>query len=645
MANMIRCCTTLILCWLMSFVLFAQTPNEPFKKKLETQNNGKDSIEILIQFFEAEQTTGLYEPIKYHYAHRLLVLANQFKDPLAKFKAIDQLLLLSVAKQNLDSCYFYFQLARQHYNRVSKLVSEGDWHYSQGKFHQAFQQYDSAAYYITSAIQYYESEKLQTREKRAAAYRLLALINNRANRAATETSIQYLRKALLACTDEVDPMLRSSIVLSLATYFGMQMKHDSVLTYIKILIERGRKWQQPRTLASANHLLGEFYFFTGQYEKALAWTDTIQILYWENLSRSQQNNSLFTRSEALFKLGKTKQAISIGETLLGRALKQKSYFLIRDVAKYLAGVYHAQKKDKAALQKLQLYKAYQDSLFSFAQAEKVNLFEKKLALAQKERDLAIAKQLRLEASTNFQNRCLRNGIGLFCLFLLGSYIYWRYNLQKAITAKIAVSLEQRLLRSQLNPHFAFNTLSSIQQFLQTKQDTDQAVIYLVSFSRLMRQILDQSRISEITLSRELETLKNYLNLQQLRYENRFTYEFQVSNDLDANKVFIPPMLIQPWLQDAIEHRQLYTQKNAYLKIAFSSQLNFLKVNIQDNSRDIFQAAENNPLLKDSIGANILKDRFYGLQLEHGTSIGYHIQESEKNKYEVILQLPLIKAGR
>ncbi|HYE54107.1 MAG TPA: two-component regulator propeller domain-containing protein, partial [Chitinophagaceae bacterium] len=115
-----------------------------------------------------------------------------------------------------------------------------------------------------------------------------------------------------------------------------------------------------------------------------------------------------------------------------------------------------------------------------------------------------------------------------------------------------MALEMKVLRSQMNPHFIFNSLNSIRLFVLQNKNED-AEKYLVQFSRLMRLILDNSRHEWVSLQSELQLLRLYLELEQLRFDHKFDFHLDIDEELDAEQVFIPPMTLQPYVENAILH--------------------------------------------------------------------------------------------
>ena len=141
--------------------------------------------------------------------------------------------------------------------------------------------------------------------------------------------------------------------------------------------------------------------------------------------------------------------------------------------------------------------------------------------------------------------------------------------------------EQKAIRSQMNPHFIFNALNSIQRFI-VENDTLSANEYLAKFGKLIRRILDNSKHKLITIDDELQTLKLYLELESLRFENRFEYTIEVEEKIDTHNSQIPPMLIQPYLENAIWHGLMHKEEKGKLEIKMKLENDFIFCSIEDN---------------------------------------------------------------
>ena len=153
-----------------------------------------------------------------------------------------------------------------------------------------------------------------------------------------------------------------------------------------------------------------------------------------------------------------------------------------------------------------------------------------------------------------------------------------------------LNMEQKLLQVQLNPHFIFNAISNLQS-LVASGDTTESVRYLQSFSGLLRGILEQNRKDFIEIQEEITSLNNYIQLQQMRYAGVFNYEITVDNELDIDEILIPPMLIQPFVENTIEHGFRNITYKGLLKISFKVDGESLVINIDDNGSGLTKKAD------------------------------------------------------
>jgi ligand-binding sensor domain-containing protein/two-component sensor histidine kinase len=145
-----------------------------------------------------------------------------------------------------------------------------------------------------------------------------------------------------------------------------------------------------------------------------------------------------------------------------------------------------------------------------------------------------------------------------------------------------VELEQKALRLQMNPHFIFNAINSIQSLIGTGKEQE-ARYYLAKFSRLMRQILDNSRSTNITLEEEINTLENYLLIEKFCNGDRFDYSIEVDEKIEQDFIQIPPMLLQPFIENAIKHGFKFSnEQRGKIKIKFTENQNTLNCIIEDN---------------------------------------------------------------
>ena len=182
-------------------------------------------------------------------------------------------------------------------------------------------------------------------------------------------------------------------------------------------------------------------------------------------------------------------------------------------------------------------------------------------------------------------------VGIIILILLIGYFITRKIIknikskekEKTRINKLISESQLSALQSQMNPHFIFNAINSIQNYVLNKKE-DEAYNYLAKFSKLIRMVLNNSRENILTLQVELETLNLYIELEQLRFDNSFEYQLNIAEELDLFDIEIPTMLIQPYVENAIWHglMNLSGERKGELKIDISIESNLLKVVIEDN---------------------------------------------------------------
>jgi len=167
------------------------------------------------------------------------------------------------------------------------------------------------------------------------------------------------------------------------------------------------------------------------------------------------------------------------------------------------------------------------------------------------------------------------------LGVIGVFYYQRRKLR---FEKQSLENQQRLLRSQMNPHFTFNTLYAIQT--EMKKDQKGASDYLLKFSRLLRLILENSTQNYVQLEKELDALKKYIDLQSIKQSSKFDYHIRLDNLEEDDLVFIPPMLLQPFVENSIEHGFKNLDYHGQLDIALGLKGKFIHCTIEDNGNGI-----------------------------------------------------------
>lgn len=390
------------------------------------------------------------------------------------------------------------------------------------------------------------------------------------------------------------------------------------------------------------------YDIKGDNYRAIAKTDSSDYCIYQAYDAAQQSMSVDIKIKAehamvqlLMEKGLYKEAIRKAKN--GLALAQQSDNRRRKQAAYfsLYELYKKTKQNDLAFSNYEKYNVIKDSIVNEQTIKDIEGLKNKYENAEKEKQIAQLQQLQLSQALNFQKK-LSLAVGIIFLMLISGLFYFFNSRNRLLkNQQKAIELEQRLLRSQMNPHFTFNALSSIQTYLLKSGQAQKGAYYLAKFAKLMRQILSQSRTSFISIDEEIQTLENYLSLQQLRYDDSFDYKINIDQSIDTESIQIPPMMIQPILENAIEHGKIYTQKQGKVKVDIKQQGEFLMVEVEDNGVGRIAATSIRAKEYESISMDIIEERLAILRKDYDPKINFKIQDPKEGGTSVCFTLPLI----
>lgn len=215
--------------------------------------------------------------------------------------------------------------------------------------------------------------------------------------------------------------------------------------------------------------------------------------------------------------------------------------------------------------------------------------------------------------------------------------------------KRIAEIEMQALRAQMNPHFLFNSLNSIKHYTLNKSK-DEAADYLTTFSLLIRQVLQNSNEKVITLAQEIEAIKLYVEVEQKRFEDKFEFHLDVDENLNAHTVYVPPLLIQPYVENAIWHGLMHLKSPGNLIISINEDQDKLHCIVQDNGVGRAQALAikkaKEKYKKKSLGTKITSDRLKWTKEVYGVEAKVEIEDLKDESglasgTRVLLELPKI----
>jgi tetratricopeptide (TPR) repeat protein len=300
----------------------------------------------------------------------------------------------------------------------------------------------------------------------------------------------------------------------------------------------------------------------------------------------------FTFYKYYIALGNERQAEKSIERALKEARISKYLHLI---LKYTIELYSFRLKQGDSLQALRYlvqYHTIQDSLNTMNTKARIATFEIEQKSQQKEIEI---EQLKVQKTTQRKYYLIAGAfLLLIVVTVISIIIYKRKRDKEQLTTNFKKQLAQaetKALRAQMNPHFIFNSLNSINSFVMD-QKHEIASEYLIKFSKLIRLILDNSRSETISIEKELETLKLYVVLESARFDNKFKCVYHIADDVNTNSIMIPPMLLQPFVENAIWHGLMQKEGEGTITVEIKKQdEEFLNISITDDGIGREKASE------------------------------------------------------
>jgi anti-sigma regulatory factor (Ser/Thr protein kinase) len=276
------------------------------------------------------------------------------------------------------------------------------------------------------------------------------------------------------------------------------------------------------------------------------------------------------------------------------------------------------------------YEKMKDSLFKVQRAEKINELEQKYNKARNEKTIKeLAQQKRIYI--------LLAAAGLFAL--VGLVFFIRHQSQK--NKQKILETEQRLNRARMNPHFFFNALSSLQSYALEGNDGKSIASNLSKFSHIMRETLESTYKEYVTIEQESDFLREYLELQKIRFPQKFVYAINIASSVEPDDTLIPAMILQPFAENSIEHGFTGINYPGELSITFDKKEKDLLISIVDNGKGL----ANSPKEASehiSRASQIIKDRIYLLNIKLKTNASFSIANNQNGKgVTVLVKLPLL----
>ncbi|MDI9341403.1 MAG: tetratricopeptide repeat protein [Sediminibacterium sp.] len=282
---------------------------------------------------------------------------------------------------------------------------------------------------------------------------------------------------------------------------------------------------------------------------------------------------------------------------------------------------------------------------------KHNFWEKEFRLKteSEKQMLQLKNQIAFEKEKKSRMIYVTSSVVIILLLTL-VFIYFYFKQKQIISSQQNNILSQKFLVSQMNPHFIFNSLNAAQNYI-LKHNSIEASEFLSDFAALMRQILENSRKDSIPLSAEFTLLNNYLTLQQIRFNQSFTFQLHIDDDIDPDSTLIPPMLAQPFIENAIEHGIFHKPSGGHIDVRIKPREDYLVYEIEDNGVGLETAIKLKKELNtnyQSLATSISKERILFLSKKFNKKFGIEILDKaqinrETTGVKVIFTIPFMRS--
>ncbi len=432
-----------------------------------------------------------------------------------------------------------------------------------GNIHADLKEYDQAISKYSLLLN--QSKKLENKSNQIKALTNIAIIYNDTGR--QTDGIAYLEKALLLAKEEKNAFFEAAITNNLGLAYKGLREYEKSLEYYRKSIEIAIKIDNNYIEASALNSIGKVSVLLGDYEQAgihgkqaLALSQKIGTIEWE-----------------------------------------------ADSWKVLSTVYEHEGNANAALDAYKNYIIFRDSVIGEEKKADIARKEMQYELEQQEE----ASQLALEKQTRAKNTYFFSGITIIIAAVLAYFLYKRKrdrlerNSIEEFKAKVTET-ELKALRSQMNPHFIFNALNSISDYME-KHNVEQANDYLMKFAKLTRAILENSEKKWISLQEDLELMELYIEIENLRLQNKLHYQIEVDEAIDVENTMVPPLMLQPFIENSIWHGIAPKKGQGNLVVQIIKDNDMICCAIDDDGVGRKKSGST-PQKNDSLGIKITKNR-------------------------------------
>lgn len=466
----------------------------------------------------------------------------------------------------------------------------------------------------------------------------LLLISGSFNRTKESAKgIEYARQAIPVIEKLSIPLEKATMLHDLSVRFLWRYQDtknmvllDSAELFLNEALQITRKNGFTRLLAKTFNKLNGFAHERKNYKAALNYVDSSLKIFTQLGDTALMATSYGDKADIMMELKQYAEARKFADSSLALHKKTKNPETIANAYALIYEISNRSENYKDAVWAMNEYINITDSLSNVKKSSQINELEQKYNKAKNEKTIKeLAQQKRIYL--------LLALAGLLAALAIAFFL----RQQSLKHKKNILETEQRLNRARMNPHFFFNALTALQKFALQENSGQAMASNLSKFSNIMRETLESTYKEYVTIEQEIEFLNEYLEVQKIRFPQTFSFEVSAAKELEIDELLIPAMIIQPFVENSIEHGFAGVDYPGKVSIQFKQEGKDLLISITDNGKGLITTVkENNEHI--SRASQIIKDRIYLLNIKLKTKAGFIIDNAALDKGVVVkINLPLL----
>ncbi len=565
------------------------------------------------------------------FASKALKLAREIRSSKGEGMALNMIGISMANLSKADSARLYYESSLKIFEATNDTMGMMHLYNNLGNLTTNRGHYSEAVRYYQQVLRL--SEATQKKELIALSSNNLAIVYFDWGK--YDLALEFYRKSLSLLQKMGDTVRIAAIYNNIGELYKEIGQADSALHHYHQALNVAYKTNNSKSMMNAYLNLGDAMVLRNKTNDALEYYRLASEKAQEIKSDYGKAYAMIHQSELFLKTNRPDKAGPLAHEGLQLAEKQKHVKLQKEAQYQLFLLYQQTAQYESALKHHLAYTALKDTLFNQSSRKEIAQLQTEFETAKKESEIAqlneekAVQQLEIDRQRNLR---LSTTLVALVLLLGVAFFYMRARMKQAAVKnnleKQKLEVEHKLLRAQINPHFVFNALNSIQAFVLGNQ-LAMAQNYLSKLAQLIRLNLENSRKTMVSIENELKTLRLNLELEQMRFSHQFDFAIETDAAIDVENTYIPPMLIQPFVENALIHGIQPKGNGGQIHISLKQDAKAITAIVSDNGIGRKAASLKNSGLKSqhqSLGQQLTSERLELFGTKDGQSFYFTVTD-------------------